>query len=389
MRARYKEQDLLVQQSWSQERSTTQNGPWSTIASGAWKFQGAKRVMSGFDNENFHARRREGELLPYTPFYQEEAVYGTNTGGRYGPVKKGSYYYKIDQGEWCTGVIQSALNLDALVTEAKDYAQDLDPAPMVQAAAARVYSQGHDSLTFLIELRKTAALFNGLVDRLKSLLQLSKAAENWLEFRYGWRILWYDIVELSDIINRMDKKRKRFSDRVGQSQTHVTSGTLSYDDGGIRATLPWSSEFNTSIRGSITADISPPDFQFNPVLTGWEVIKFSFIIDWFIGVGTWLEALSFLVYQTDYVAAGGSLVTARKTITTSGVTPEFYNATLGSNGAIDFGGPWELNVTLTTRTPMSVPLHPYANINLDVYKVVDLVAILRGLVRGFSGSLRL
>lgn len=389
MRARSKVQDTLEQSSWTQERSTSPNGPWSHVTTSSRTIHGAKREMSGFDLENFHSRKREGELLPYTPFYQEEVEFGANPGGTYGPVKKNgnSYYYKVDPGTYVSGLISNNLVIDNLVQQAKDYSQELDPAPMVQAAASKIYTQGHDSLTFLAELHKTAALFKGLVRRLEELTELSKAADNWLEFRYGWRILWYDMVEFHKIVKSIDDDRKRFSDRVGTSQTHVTSSTLSYDDGGLRATLPVNTVFDTSVRGAITADISPPKFQFNPILTGWELITFSFIFDWFVGIGLWLESLSFEMVATSYVAAGGSLVTATKTIEHG--PPEYYNCVLGTGAVVDFGGPYTLKVTITTRTPMTIPSRPFANVKLDVFKVVDLLTILKGLAKGFSGSLRL
>lgn len=349
--------------------------------------RGLRQELDGWDHNRFHARRKAGELLTYTPLVKTLVKYGGNIAGTYGPIEKPTNkFYWIKTGEWIPGVAYNQLSYGNLLNTASTLEQGLNSQPMVQACAAKIYSQGHDTLTFLVELRKTAALFKNLTSKLKNLLDLSKAAGNWLEFRYGWRILYYDILDIQRVLSNLDDTRKRFSDRVGQGQTEISVSTVPYTDGGVKGDVVVTDTIHTSIRGAITADLEPPKFQFNPAVTGWEVIKFSFIIDWFISVGTWLESLSFLAVSSNYVAAGGTLVTIDRDVRCENFVT--YNGHV-NHGTLDPGGPYSVSVTKITRTPTTVPLRPYANIRLDALKVVDLVALFVGLGKGFSGALRI
>lgn len=127
-----------------------------------------------------------------------------------------------------------------------------------------------------------------------------------------------------------------------------------------------------SLRGSVTADINPPRFQLNPVITGWELIRFSFIIDWFVQVGTWLEAMSFLVFSTNYTASYGYKVTREVNCT---MTDVVFNAT--SSGSHE--GYALSTGELTWRIPSTVSHLPTIRVNVNTPKMIDLWALLSGI----------
>lgn len=350
---------------------------------------GAYRSYSGYDIERYHERVRNGELLPYTPFTQVEYKVLGVTPGYIDTVyiPQNERWFSVGTSYW---PLYKIAELEILKHAAATLDVDLDPSPMVQACAAKIYAQGHDTLTFLVELHKVAALFKGLTKRVDKLLEnmfadeaVMRSASAWLEYRYAWRTLVFDMRDLHRAITSLDDQRKRFTDRVGYSHKIMQTDTFLYED--RIGTQEWFIEdtIDISVRGSVSADINPPSFQFNPAVTGWEIIRFSFIIDWFLGVGTWLEALSFQVVASSYTAAGGTLVSFRRDVSPAGVT-------FSPNGTGDIGqasGSFILN--LTTRSPQQVPLRPFANVNLDVFKVVDLVALFSKAFRGFEGVLRL
>jgi hypothetical protein len=195
-----------------------------------------------------------------------------------------------------------------------------------------------------------------------------------LQYRYGWRILYYDLVEIWDTLARLDRNRKRFTERTG------TSLHFNEDVGDIVVTShPWTCtiigdvSYDVSIRGSVTADIEPPHFQFNPVITGWELVTFSFIIDWFVDIGSWLASLSFLVFNTDYRAGASVLVKAHQNTVLSGMTRPGYSDT-GSTASSTS----EAEYVVRTPTTVGIQIPSVIIDVLDESKVFDLMALVYG-----------
>jgi hypothetical protein len=241
---------------------------------------------------------------------------------------------------------------------------------LINAAAAKIYARGHDSLTMLVELRKTAKMFGDLVRRAGS-LSLPKIRDTWLEARYGWRPLIYDMISLSETIQNLESKRTRFTERVGTSINKTEDNEHVFTSVNLDWTYRYIDKIQISSRGVVSADIQPPNFQFNPAITGWELIKFSFIIDWFINVGSWLETLSFLVYEEKSVGAYGCKID----ITRSGVLiVDRYNPSRYENLTLTFES--DVSGSLVKRIPGSVNTNfPSIGANLSIPKLLDLVAI--------------
>lgn len=323
--------------------------------------------MEGVELPNFFRRMRAGELLPHTAY--RKTIQTGYASGDY------SNTYKNDDRRYCTN---GRVYYDPTVNQGHiDKAWELcpiDPKMLVQSCAASLYSQGWDTLTFAAELNKTIAMFKDAKKSLINLLRLKNPLRSWLEYRYGWRILVYDLIEIDKALASLGKsKRTRFSQRVGQSVSYT------WDD--TRILLDWSScdwyqnySYNVelSLRGSVTADISPPTFQFNPAVTGWEILTFSFIIDWFYRVGPWLEAMSFLVISDNYAASWGSKMIITRNGWADDVVkhPDWDALELNQNSTCV--------LTEVLRVPSSVSKTPYVSVNLDGFKITDLVAIASG-----------
>jgi hypothetical protein len=322
--------------------------------------------------------------MAHTPF--EQMVRDVSFFARYS-VKDSIYRYHTDSN-WSHGGDSSHYILDAAVVAALARDQNIDYA--VQQAAANIYSSGWDALTFLAELRKTATSFGTIQNRLVSMLRRARARANrrgiklllddaaslWLESRYQWRTLLYDIEDFAKTLTEFDEKRKRFSERSGWSTKTSDSYTYDYSDVNQWWTTTVETTYDISVRGSVVADITPPKFGGNPVTTGWELLRFSFIVDWFINVGNWLEGLSFLAMQTGYTASGGVHISASRT--TSIGTSGLYNPGLNSLEA-EFNS--TCDVEYSVRVPTSVSLIPQSKIRLNVPKVVDLWALIYRAIR--------
>lgn len=145
----------------------------------------------------------------------------------------------------------------------------------------------------------------------------------WLEFSYGWRPLLYDIYGAAELIAQTNldarpmravgtvKKHRRFYGFAGGS--------------GITATAIGDVEekAKTVIYFDVTSqmkDTLKSTGISNPALLAWELLPYSFVVDWFIPVGRYLEnlnatsGLTFLKGATSYRAS----YEARATSTSDG-----------------------------------------------------------------------
>jgi len=347
-------------------------------------------MASGRNTPGFHRLRKEGKIIPST-FWEQATIVGS--------VSSGDYYLIWSDGFstahfWSTAGIASfisewSFHMLSLMTSPKDHGLEVYEQSMVDAAAAKIYTSGWDSLTFLAELHKVVRMFRKLLKNLLRLLSdpafrkwvlthgVRELPNAWLEGRYGWRILMYDMIDIQKALQNVDGHRTRFKERSGYSQSHVKNYTFVDSSHGWGPTTYYlREECKVSVRGSVIADINPPEFAFNPLTTAWELIPFSFVIDWVIDIGRFLESMSFLALATDYAAAGGHKIELTREVThaTTAWTPNWVQST-----SLDFRS--KCVGQYVQRVPMSVSYFPTINLRLDAFKVMDLVALFLQAIR--------
>jgi hypothetical protein len=325
---------------------------------------------TGQNLPGFYKRMRRGELLPHTAFEQ----------WKYFGVGDGFYFVKEPSN--CTATIQGWTYYDKLLDRGGYYNWDPDlPIPdtavLVQRAAAAIYGKGYDALTFLAEFNKLIGSFTGLVSRFMRLLQKRRSGfdfgDLWMEYRYEWRTLYYDMVGFADNIENFNAERKRYSQRVGLTVKASKETPKTTHGGGVKFDWPVTSYVEISARGFVTADIKPPRFQFNPLTTAWELITLSFVIDWFLSVGDTLMAWSFMAFSSAHSASAGVLTTTERSLRVENVVPDpGYSANLTQQA--------NLTIEHTVRMPTSIPLLPQFTVDLDLEKLRDLMYILRKLL---------
>jgi hypothetical protein len=218
-------------------------------------------------------------------------------------------------------------------------------------------------------------MFRGLVKKILNFRSVDDLTNAWLEGRYGWRVLVYDMKDIAEVLSNLDSSRTRFRKYVGSSFTETDRVAIdtatAYETrlGYIETT------YDISVRGFVIADISPPSFAFNPITTAWELIPYSFVIDWIVNIGQFLETLSFLVLRSNHYSAGGIQIEAERTLEVQGVhTPS-------SPWTTDTGQESSCSATLTLRNPREIPTTPQLWNRLDAIKVLDLVALMLQFLR--------
>jgi hypothetical protein len=252
---------------------------------------------------------------------------------------------------------------------------------MTQKAAAKIYEAGFDGLTFAAELHKIKDLWFSAGGKLVNLLSSADSlADLWLKYRYGWRILYYDIREIAELIEKInsDSRRERFRHTSGKAGPNGSEyvGRVIYasGSGGYKQYIDMYDTWTTSIRGTVVADIEPPRVTMSVILTAWELTRFSFILDWIIDIGQWLTAMHTLAYAQNVYAANGIKIEVNRTyvggseITSSNVTSVSFDVS-GSGHCVS-----------THRVPTSVSKFPQIKLDLDVAKVIDLIALIKKLL---------
>lgn len=325
-----------------------------------------KSYMRGYDTPNFRKLRDSGKLLPATRFVQW-SISGFTTGDRENqsipvPASLDSYAFYAPYSDWqLTEDVLSAIPGDA----------DGEARALVQAAAAAIASQGFDGGTFLAEISKTVSLFRGALKRLLGYIASGKIHKIWLEGRYGWRLVVYDIIAINELLSNLDtspfdRHKKRFS------TSYTTTNHTERDDSNPseNRTIVVDDRHEVSITGSVLADIKPPKIVFDSTKTAWELVPFSFVVDWFISVGNFLDSLSFLRMATDHVAWYGIQHTVHRNMELEFSTKPTatYTSTTTQSG--------ECTGVYTIRVPTSIPSLPQIRTNLNTFKVLDLVALL-------------
>lgn len=127
-----------------------------------------------------------------------------------------------------------------------------------------------------------------------------RIANHWLEYQYGWKPLLSDVYGSAELLarNAVSPKKPHGTIRVKVpiSKTHSVPPALS-------GYPHFTTEINASLSGnkSLICDYVLDDESAsalaetgisNPALLAWELLPYSFVVDWFVPVGTYLGNLT-------------------------------------------------------------------------------------------------
>lgn len=180
----------------------------------------------------------------------------------------------------------------------------------------KLYSSGY-SLTASNELkprrRRAFRRWKGNSRPLRFGTNTNSAATSWLQFQYLWLPLANDIKVLLGLLKE-DKKELLFTtSRVQLEEEHSLPKSLTGASGYFRCSGKITSGVIVRIDGEVTAPALTAFDSLgltNPFLLGWELIPFSFLVDWLIPIGQAIQGLSASVGIS---FLGGSETTYTKT----------------------------------------------------------------------------
>lgn len=221
--------------------------------------------------------------------------------------------------------------------------------------------------------------------------QLGKAGKllvggssRYLQYRYGWRILMMEIQGAIKALTQNRVEKPRYTARCVRSDTYHDQKSILVNFGqNGSSTCTFTRTASLSARAYVLyeADLeyqSARDWGLAELpLALWEIIPFSFVVDWFINIGNWLEAITPKVGI--HTLAEGVVVRNHRLVQRQfgPMTPLASGtdrfAMSGQDSVID-----ELEVETKERIPSLTGslLYPRVSVKLNVSRLLDAIALL-------------
>lgn len=124
-----------------------------------------------------------------------------------------------------------------------------------------------------------------------------RIANRWLEYQYGFKPLLSDIYGTAELLaTELNHGRPMFVSASSKREKH-SGGTKSVDGGNLPFSVHEWTEARIRARYLISdaklKSLSQSGLS-NPLLLAWELVPYSFVVDWLLPVGRWLSVLDAL-----------------------------------------------------------------------------------------------
>lgn len=275
----------------------------------------------------------------------------------------------------------------------------IDKDSLIQKAVAQSYANIDVSevlsLVSLAESKKTVTSMGSILFRLLRIIKASatlrlnvvakelsakELANRWMELRYAIRPLFYETAQVINAINHDSTNDDRFTFRGYASDFSSSAIQRAAANGDLRYTLYASADREVEVRAGVLTsikDISTLNvWGFDRIVeSAWELVPFSFVVDWILNVGQTLSswAPNFGVQQLAswYVVRD---TTSRHTWIGNDV--HFVSCATPSvecYASLDSPGRTRLTKAVDRVVGTNRYTLPSFNIRLDVAKLLDLV----------------
>lgn len=288
---------------------------------------------------------------------------------------------------------------------------------LLKKAQARAKDPDLDLLTSAAELSKTVSLFTDAARNFKDrTVRMAKAADRkahnsrkgvkrkkrgdslaltrykifsdmWLEGRYGWRLAYYDALSIAEAIEHSGRLFNR--GWATHSETIIDSGSKVLSGGAGSAKTTWTFETKYTVRAGTLFEVNLeklPNIGISPAITAWELIPYSFVVDWFIDVGDSIAALS----PRPSMTARNYWLSTRWETEITNVESEVLSITAPYTSLLVYPNDLVGSKFFYQRWPTtgdSIDFTPKVELSFDWAKALDGVALLKGGKRIVQGIL--
>lgn len=276
-------------------------------------------------------------------------------------------------------------------------------------AVANARQKLFDGLTFLAELEKTSQMFKEVVSRyterclvvdkharvaFKTLKRGSSPirsgttfagvfADTWMEYRYGWTPLAFDIkalyaqvLELEAMFHRVKGKADSDTTTVDETVTTTSGNGVHVGESYITGGSYWRCETSRGLEYTISASaLIELSTMFrvttDPILLGFEMIPYSWMADWILNVGNLIKTFS--PFALGDLKSSSVVVTKTAYIRSTLVKPDYGRWYLHcathtpAYGAVEF--------QQTQRMPWTPTFAFDLRLELNIYRILDLVSL--------------
>ena len=239
-------------------------------------------------------------------------------------------------------------------------------------------------------LYRAMKLFRDFRKLKKLKLSIDGLSDAWLELRYAFRPLVFDMVGALKALEKTISKSTRHTARgfSSASDSENYEGTHTVLEGYVRfnGTRIWSQESRAGVLYAIDEDVNGlmSVWVFDQTLESiWDLMPFSFIIDWFFNVGDIIAGWS----ANSKLSPLGSWCTTTYTFTEVVSATEMVSTNADwnynkSGPTISSPGTAKRTWSYKHRKPMPTrPVFPSLDLNLNLGKITDLAAIGRNLAK--------
>jgi len=396
--------------------------------SGVFQSEYEYREMNDVVTPSFHAKRARGEIInsPMTSMHVKQSIPKMSTHFSSMACKWG-----CTPGRWYPFIeheVQGDRSLDSIMlsdlwmpapaidtTTLKDQAiskawSNIDVSELLAVASIKELDQTVVGLAYIFKkvykilrsvMRADIRLHTGRGKPSKLMKEISPSelSEIYLNARYNLRPLMYDVSNMIKVINSPMTHRMRQTFRGNLVRTEKDSDVLAkyvvqHANFDLKATCYRSVQKEVTVRAGVLCDVEPltlSDLLGGDELVGaaWDLLPFSFIIDWFCNAGDTIIAWSPNLRATTLASWVVTKTVTTQTSTLLGCTANAYDGGTyhwtNTTGYVDPGTATSVTTEVERIPEYSRPVIPSFRLNLDPLKILDLGLILFNL-KGFKFS---
>lgn len=220
---------------------------------------------------------------------------------------------------------------------------------------------------------------------------LNEMSDIWLELRYAVRPLCYDMQQLHAALKHKITKAKRLTARGFNREVETTNTTRftigayspTYFTTIVSRTLTSSANYRAGVLYSLDSNVDSMMSVWGldqPLESIWELVPFSFIIDWFFSVGDTLAGLT-PNFGTTSLASWVTEIHKVKVVDTAGSVTAVSSLSHLQNPVVTKYGSTTTEWVRKMRVPSPQRATlPHWKLNLNAAKLLDLAAIGRSIL---------
>lgn len=377
---------------YSRTQSRAACGSYFQSSGSSWVGR-SRGLYRGANTPDFKRKLANKEFLPVNSYYRQD----------YRATRPWGSAVVKHLTPWCSSNTQTNNHFDiqpvAIMEPSGDavppslipYCGDPDWEQMLIAAIGDIspeldlgttLAEAHSTIGMVLNARKTAKKLIG--QALEGGMQTAKAASAaWLQWRYGWTTLGYDLVNIADALKNPTRP-VYLEGRAGDSYTNVTitKSSSNWDYSWIAAgnsalaeiekTISVDASFRANAYARVKVTTLKGNYKVDIPTTLWELVPYSFVADWFLNVGKLLSAW-YVMRTCDILATSIGAkyaVGIQQDFRFTGVTGPHMVSAAGSGSCSE-------SLRMKTRDHGWIPsLVPSITVELNSKRIADAAALL-------------